>query len=382
VTSGTLSWFLVGCVVVAVGQMVAAGWLTRRDLAAMAAWRAGGLTEPVSVLKPLHGDEALLAEALESVLAQDWPTAQFVFGVQDQDDQAIAVVEALRRRHPGADITLVVDPTPHGPNHKVSNLINMFPSAKHDVLVIADSDLHVAPDYLARIAAALREPGVGLVTALYAGLPASRTLAGLLGAMEITLGFLPAAVLSRRMGRRDCLGATMALRRETLGRIGGLAALVGHLADDNALGRRVRALGLDVALMPGVVVTTVAETSLRALFRHELRWARTIRGLEPLAHAASVLRFPLFWALLLAMVEPWGFALFFAVWLARAVDGRASERWLAGAIGGAVVPPASARWLLPAREVLSVLVWLVSHAGWRVDWRGHAMRADRPSKTG
>lgn len=376
-TGGGLSWFLLGCAMIALGQMAAACVLTRRTLAGMARWRWDGTVGgPVTVLKPLCGDEPLLAEALDSVIAQDWPRPQFVFGAQDPNDPAIAVVEALRARHPDADITLVVNATPHGANRKIANLINMLPAARHDVLVIADSDLHVTGDYLARIVAAMRAPNVGLVTALYAGLPANRTLAGLLGAMEITLGFLPGAVLARALGRRDCLGATMALRRETLARIGGLEVLVPHLADDNVLGQRVRALGMEVALMPGVVATTVPETALRALFRHELRWARTIRALAPPAHAASVLRFPLFWAGLLALVEPWGWAGFFAAWGARAVAGRMIDARL-----GIAVPP-SALWLLPAREVLSVLVWLVSHAGTRVEWRGRRMRADTPPRGG
>ena len=219
---------------------------------------------PVTVLKPLHGDEPLLEEALASVCRQDYPTWQVVFGVQDRADTALPVVRRLRARFPDRDIAVVVDPTPHGPNRKVANLINMLPAAKHDVLVIADSDVHVAPDWLRRLVAALEGPGVGVVTTVYTGLPVhgplpptpSRKgrgseyrppppLAGggwgegalaTLGAMQINHYFLPGALLARAMGRQDCLGATMMLRRETLERIGGFAALVDHLADDNVLG--------------------------------------------------------------------------------------------------------------------------------------------------
>ena len=133
------------------------------------------------------------------------------------------------------------------------------------------------------------------------GLPASQAgsrLAGRFGATQITHGFLPGAVLARALGRQDCLGATMCLRRQDLDRIGGFHALVDHLADDNVLGRRIAALGLRVALADTVPLTTVPEASLRALFRHELRWARTIRALEPAGFAASVLQYPLAWALL------------------------------------------------------------------------------------
>ncbi len=124
----------------------------------------------------------------------------------------------------------------------------MLPAARHDVLVIADSDVHVRPDYLERLVAALEAPGVGLVTTLYAGLPASPALPAQLGATQITHGFLPGALLARALGRQDCLGATMCLRRADLERIGGFAALVDHLADDNVLGRRIQRSGLDVGL--------------------------------------------------------------------------------------------------------------------------------------
>ena len=116
---------------------------------------------PVTVLKPLHGDEPLLEEALASVCRQDYPTWQVVFGVQDAADTALPVVRRLQARFPDCDIAVVVDPTPHGPNRKVANLINMLPAAKHDVLVIADSDVHVAPDWLRRLVAALEAARCG-----------------------------------------------------------------------------------------------------------------------------------------------------------------------------------------------------------------------------
>src|SRR5258708_7796609 len=81
------------------------------------------------LLKALHGDEPMLEQALASVCMQDYGTYQIVFGVQSPTDTALPVVERLRQRFPHCDITVVVDPTPHGSNRKVANLINMFPSA-------------------------------------------------------------------------------------------------------------------------------------------------------------------------------------------------------------------------------------------------------------
>jgi ceramide glucosyltransferase len=329
---------------------------------------------PITILKPLHGDEPLLEEALASVCRQDYPVWQVVFGVQDAADTALPVVRRLQGRFPDCDIAVVVDATAHGPNRKVANLINMLPAAKHDVLVIADADVHVAPDWLRRVAAALVSPGVGLVTTVYTGRSARRfpQHIGTLGALQINQYFLPGALLARAMGRQDCLGATMALRRETLERIGGFAALVNHLADDNVLGRLVQGLGLRVALADTIPATTVAETSLGALWRHELRWARTIRALEPVAFAASVLQYPLVWALLSVLVSGgalWSLAWFVVAWGVRAVIARGIDR----ALGLANPTPL---WLLPLRELMSVAVMVASYAGRRVDWRGHTMQAE------
>lgn len=381
-----LAWVFASLSLVGIGQALV-GWRLVRSC--VAGWRDDdtGVRDatpthppppPITILKPLHGDEPLLEAALESTIRQDYPCFQIVFGVQRQDDPAIKVVNRLRTRYPNADLTLIVDPTDHGPNRKIGNLINMFAAARHDLIVIADSDLHVPPDYLRRIAETLSNPAVGLATVLYTGQPASNTLAERLGATQITHGFLPGAVMARAMGREDCLGATMALSRETLTRIGGLPALVNHLADDNVLGQRVRALGLRVALAPILVATTVPETTIRALFRHELRWARTIRALVPASHAASILQYPLFWAAMAGCFAGWGWGVFAVAWVARAVAARGIDRALAPLVPGAI--PSCPVWLLPVREVLAVAVWLVSHGGTRVEWRGQGLHADTPPR--
>ena len=193
----------------------------------------------ITVLKPLCGDEAMLEAALGSFCAQDYPDFQIVFGVQSAADPALAVVARLRRRFPDVDMDLVIDGTRHGRNSKVGNLLNMIASARHDVLVISDSDIHASPGMLRSVAGALMQPGVGLATTLYIGLPATAALAGALGASQINHTFLPGALMARGLGRQDCLGAVMALERSTLERIGGLEMLADHLA-----GRRpARAVG-------------------------------------------------------------------------------------------------------------------------------------------
>jgi ceramide glucosyltransferase len=389
----------------------------------------------VTVLKPLHGDEPLLEAALTTLCRQYYPDWQIVFGVHDEGDPAAAVVRRLQQRFPAVDMVLVVDAAEHGVNRKVGNLINMMAAARHDVLVIADSDVHARPDYLDRLVGALHQPGVGLVTTLYAGLPVrlpvsyrgpgrqavhpsenvvgDRTnprspdhdtvsgygvtggggggpipLASRLGATQITHGFLPGAVMARAFGRQDCLGATMCLRRGDLARIGGFAALAGHLADDNVLGRRIAALGLRVVLAQTVPLTTVPEARLAALFQHELRWARTIRALEPAGFAASALQYPLAWGFLtiaLAGGAIWSIGVFLIVWVLRAiaalwVDGALAPLWTDGrdVNDEAALAFCCPVWLLPVRDVLSVAVMLASYGGRQVVWRGHGLQADTP----
>ena len=329
----------------------------------------------ISVLRPLHGDEPGLDRALASLAAQDYPDFQIVFGVQDAADPALAAVARLRADHPALDVAIVVNTCSHGPNPKVSNLINMLPLARHDMLVFSDSDLHVAPTYLRGLVSALARPGTGLVTTLCTGLPTVPGVAARLAALQITHSFLPGALLSRALGRQDCLGTTMALHRDTLARAGGLPALVGHLADDNLLGRHVRQLGLGIGLAATVPATAARDASLAMLWQHELRWARTIRALAPAAFAASAVQFPLAWALaacLCSGATPWAVGLLALAWLVRAAAARSVSR--------ALSQPAGLGWaaagLLPARDVLSVLQIVASFLGGRVLWQGHVLRAD------
>ena len=368
---GLASYALAGLTAGGIAQ-AAVGW------AAVSRFRSRAVPAPlplppVTILKPLHGNEPMLLDALSSVCAQDYPAFQVVFGLQDPDDPALDVVQELRCRFPAVAIDVVVDRTQHGANRKIGNLINMLPSARHDVLLIADSDMHVAPDYLRRVVAAMR-PGVGLVTSLYTGLAAAPSLPGQLGAAYINHTFLPGALLARWLGRQDCLGATMALTRDTLERVGGLASLADELADDAVLGARVRGLGLRVALADTVPATTVPESNLPSLFEHELRWARTVKSVTGLGFASSVVQYPLFWAVLALGVsrgEGWAWLLFTAAWAVRAFTAISLDRHFG------VASPLTF-WCLPFRDLLSMTVVLASYRTRRVAWRGQVMIAGRP----
>ncbi len=329
---------------------------------------------PFSVLKPLAGDEPLLEEALASLCEQDYPGFQIVLGATDAGDSALPVARRIAARFPGADIAVVAGGASSSPNRKIGNLISMLPAAKYDHLVIADADVHAPAGYLDALAAALEAPSTGLVTTLYTGLPGVPGWPARLGASQITHGFLPDALIARALGRQDALGATLALTRETLARSGGFSALQSELADDAVLGRRVLALGLAVSLAATVPATTVPEQTFSALFRHEVRWGRTIRLLAPAGFALSALRYPLaiaLAALAASAAAPWSIGLFLIAWATRAAIARGIDR----ALGLVPVLPV---WLVPLRDLYSFAVLLVSYAGRRVEWRGLMLRAGRP----
>ncbi len=327
----------------------------------------------VTILKPLYGDEPGLEDNLASFCSQDYPApVQIVFGVHDAADPAVAIVERLRARFPALDMTLVADPRRHGANGKVSNLINMLGEARHDVLVISDSDIWAPPDYLCTVIAALEQPGVGMVSCLYSG-AARGGFAARLSAMGIDYQFLPNVLTGMALGMASpCFGSTMALHRGVLGDIGGFEAFSAVLADDYEIGRAVRARGLVVVIPRLVVRHTSNEKTIAEWLAHELRWARTIRGADPAGHAGSIVTHAIPLAVLGAILS--GFTVFSLATLITTVAARAL---LKGRIDRFVGNGAGPLWLLPVRDVLSFGVFLASLFGGRVEWRGERLQVKK-----
>lgn len=320
----------------------------------------------VTLLKPLHGLEPGLLANIGSFVTQDYAgPVSIVFGVADPEDPAVAVVQALREAHPEAAIKLVVDGRQHGANRKISNLINMDAGEGGDIVVLADSDIRVERDYLARLVGALEAPGTGAVSCLYRGRPEPGSWAAL-SALGIDTGFLPNAALGIVFGlAKPCFGSTIALRRETLARIGGFEPLGDQLADDYALGAAVRASGLSVAFPPMLVDHICVDEGFAQLWRHELRWARTIRLLNPAGHCGSIVTHPMPLALLATVIS--GFSPL-AVWtLVASLACRAVAYRVWRTIFGLHRVPF---WLLPVRDCVSFAVFVWSFAGRSVQWKG------------
>jgi ceramide glucosyltransferase len=347
---------------------VFAAFLVRRF---MAVKTPGPRAHPtITILKPLHRCEPGLLENLESFCRQDYPGAvQLVFGVHDESDPAIAVVRALQAKYPQADMTMVADTAQHGANAKVSNLINMMVSAKHETLVLADSDIRVMPHWLSQVVEALQRPGVGIVTCLYTGevVAGDKSLWSRLAAMGTSYDFLPNVVVGTSLGLASpCFGSTIALSRKTLDDVGGFAAFADCLADDYEIGRAVRAMGHTLAMPALGVAHTATEPSFTDLFRHERRWRHTIHRIDPAGNAGSSVTFGFAFALMAAVMLDFSPVGLFAV--AATFGARLFLKHRIDSIFGTYAGPF---WLLPLRDLLSFAVFVNALFGESVHWRGN-----------
>jgi ceramide glucosyltransferase len=322
-----------------------------------------GRIEPVTVLKPLCGDEPGLYERLRAFCEQDYPDGvQVVLGLQSAEDKALAAARRLSQAYPDR-VEIVLDPRRSGANPKVSNLVNMAKAARHDVLVMSDSDIEVERDYLAKLVPYLAG-GTGAVSCLYHGVPRSGFWSRL-GAMAIDTYFLPNAVTAMSFGlAQPCFGATIAIRRETLNAIGGLGAYANQLADDYAIGMAVRKLGLKVAVPAFTIGHACTEARFAELWMQELRWARTVRALDPVGYAGTIVLHPFGLAILAAALRD-----FRGLWLVvLALASRYALCIATQARFGLTVHP---YWMVPLREALNSAIFVSSFAGRAVRWREH-----------
>lgn len=321
------------------------------------------LKEPVSILKPLYRDNPHLESCLRTFCTLDYPVYQIIFGIQDPNDPARAVAERLRDQFPQRDIQVVVTPKSIGLNPKINNLAGMLPAARHPWLVISDSDIRVNSDYLSRVALPLADRDLGLVTCLYGGLAGAGRWSQL-GSLFINDWFVPSVCMAWALrSRAFAFGATLALRRETLDRIGGFEILANTLADDYRLSERIRRLGLKVQLSPANVETVVTEGTFSTLWRHELRWLRTIRFVNPLGFSFAWITLGLPCILLGTLLSGgppiawWGFLV---ASIFRLVLHYQSAHVLD-------VKPGPI-WLVPLRDFLTLGVWLTSFMSRHVVW--------------
>lgn len=332
---------------------------------------APSFSPPVSILKPVRGLDPEAYENFSSYCRQGYPDYEVVFGVAEVDDPAVPAIRRLQRAFPERSIRLIVAP-PFGPNRKACLLHELTAAARHEILVMSDSDMRVTPDYVARVVAPLADAGVGLVTCPYVGGQAQSLPAGL-EALHMGVTFLPSVVVARKaVAMRFALGASIAMRRADLARLGGFGALADYLAEDFQVGYQTATkLGLKVHLSDYIMTDIIGEASFRQEWGHELRWMRCNRVSRPREYPGLLLTSSTALAGLLALVSG------FDEPSKQAVMVTLILRWVVGwLVTGYTGDRVSRRWLiwLPVRDVLSALVWVAGGAGKRVVWRGEHYR--------
>ena len=326
-------------------------------------------TPPVTILKPLRGVDPQMYESFRSHCVQDYPEYEIIFGVSEADDPAVEAVEQLMREFPQCKVRLHVCPEVLGNNRKTSNLVQMLAFARYDHILINDSDIFVAPDYLRRVMGPFARPEVGMVTCPYRGI-AANTIGSKLESIGISTDFIAGVLAARQIegGIHFALGSTLAMSRTALEAIGGLRPLVDYLADDFELGYRIAQAGYEVVLADIVVETHLPAYSFRGFFEHQMRWARSTRDSRRMGYIGLLLTFALPWAIFAVLFAP------FSWWswttLAAAVALRAA---VAIQVGVGVVHDRAVwknLWLLPLRDLVAFWVWFASFADHTVHWRG------------
>jgi ceramide glucosyltransferase len=327
----------------------------------------------ISILKPFKGTDPGMYEAFRSHCLQNYPDYEIIFGVSDASDPAIEVIERLKSEFPKRDIRLAICTEILGTNVKVSNLVHMLREARHEFVIVNDSDILVPPNYLARVAGALSKPEVGLMTCLYRG-KAANTLGSRLEALGIGTDFSAGVLVAQELegGLRFGLGATLALRKRDLKSVGGFESMLEYLADDYQVGAKLAEQDLRVELSDVIVDTFLPPYSLREFLDHQLRWGRTIRESRPWGYFGLVTTFGFAWALLAVVVGQGALWSWMLLGLSFAV--RMSMAFAVGV--RALRDPDLVRWfwLIPLRDLLAVFIWIGSLFGNKVRWRGEAFR--------
>lgn len=332
----------------------------------------GRSSHSVSILKPLHGSEPGLFPRLVALCKQQQGgKIQIICGTQQHADPANQVVRLMQRLHPATEIDLVVDDHPRGENPKIANLVNLEAMARHEIVVMSDSDIVVEDQFIDRLVAELDNAQVGAVTCLYHGIAAGGVWAQI-SALNINAQFLPNVMVALTFGAaKPCFGSAIAMRADMLKRIGGLKPFLDELADDYAIGRAVRATGLDVVIPHWAVGHVCFDRSFRSFWDHHLRSSRTIRSIDPVGYAGTIFMHPLMLALLAvftgAAQHP----------IALPSIAFASRIILSFSIERTFKLQHQALWLLALHDTISFAVFVCSFFGAAVEWRGQNYRIFR-----
>ena len=327
-----------------------------------------GFQPPVTVIKPVCGLEKDLKERLRSACLQDYPDYQVVLAVQNPDDPAVPLLREVAQEFGPDRVTLVVHDVSVGPNGKVNNLLGGLAQARHDVLVISDSDVELRPDYLSAIVAPLDDPNVGAVNTLFKTVQAERWFERM-ELLTLNADFIPSVIFAEVTGAAGfCLGPSIAIRRSTLETIGGFESLSEYLAEDYELGRRVWTAGLKMALVPYVVDITLDLPDRQTWWKHQVYWDLNTRVANPLGFFATVITRSIPFAVVLALLN------LGAIWSLGALAGALAARLVSVAVTARFAlndrEAIRALALLPLRDMVGLVTWAMALRRKRVVWRG------------
>lgn len=336
----------------------------------------GRYAPPVSILKPVRGlDEDAYAN-FSSFCRLDYPSYEILFAVADRHDPVLPLLEKLQNEFPAREIKVITEVEQLGANRKLNNLAKLSNEARYEILVISDSDVRVAPDYLWQLAPRFADPQVGCVTAFFRGI-ARKSLGAAMEAMVLATETAPNALVARKIenGVRFAFGWTMATSKTHLRAIGGFEGIVNVHSDDFELGNRIAAKGLKIELMPTPVEMVFAPESFGKYLRHELRWAIGLRNVRPAGYIGLVFTFGLPWTLAALLVAPnkacaAGFAAAYLIL-------RLGQVWLTGVWGLQDEVTRRNFWLTPLRDAVNFLVWLAGFFTNRIEWRGVHYRVQK-----
>ncbi|WP_013324450.1 glycosyltransferase [Gloeothece verrucosa] len=323
--------------------------------------------EPVSILISVCGLDSDAAANWGSFCQQDYPNYEVLFGVMDKQDQAIPILKEIVAQYPER-AQLFYDLPARGINHKISNMMYLYEASQHEIVVLADSDIQVTPNYLTTVTAPLADPSIGLVTCGYFDYN-PKTLGAALAAYGRCLDFIPSVLVARFLdkGIKFAIGPTMVTRKTILEKYGGLQRVVNRIADDYQMGKMTAELGYRVELSEYILNNDCTNDTIKDVFLRELRWARTVRLNRGSEYYGLIFSYGTVYSLLLLLLSPGNsLAILFStialsLRLIQALiaiyyfNSPKLLKWL---------------WLLPFRDIMSFIIWLSGTVGRRMYWRG------------